>query len=342
MRILLTVDPEIPVPPSHYGGIERIVAALIDHLREAGHQVGLIAHPDSKVQVDALWPWPAGSSGGVLNAARNLLCLQRAAAQFRPDVVHSFSRLAYLVMRLLRRQATVMSYQREPSVRSIQLALRLSGGTLRLTGCSRYIVSQGQSAGGAWAAIPNFVDLDKFPFVAAVAADAPLVFLSRIEEIKGAHWAIAIAKASGRRLKIAGNRYLDGDGARYFEQQIAPELGRNGIEYVGEVDDVAKAKLLGEAAAMVVPIQWNEPFGIVFAEALACGTPVISCPRGSLPEIVQTGEHGFLIRSIDEGIAAVAALPSVSRAACRERAERCYSRAKVGQQYEALYRSMLD
>lgn len=341
MRILLTVDPEIPVPPTHYGGIERIVAALIAHLREAGHSVGLVAHPQSEVQVDRLFGWPALSSSGAVNGVRNGLCLRAAIRAFAPDLVHSFSRLAYLLERLLRRAPTVMSYQREPSLDSIRLALRLSAGTLRLTGCSGYIARQGERAGGRWSAIPNFVELAKFPFVAQVAADAPLVFLSRIEAIKGAHWAIAIAKAAGRRLIIAGNRYPSGSGAAYFDQLIAPELGRNGIEYIGEVDDLAKAKLLGQAAAMVVPIQWNEPFGIVFAEALACGTPVISCPRGSLPEIIRPDETGFLIESIDAGVAAVEKLSGLSRQACRERAESTFSRAVVGRQYEALYRDSL-
>jgi glycosyltransferase involved in cell wall biosynthesis len=233
-----------------------------------------------------------------------------------------------------------MSYQREPSLRSTALALRLSGGHVQFSGCSGYIAALGSRAGGAWHAIPNFVDLDKFPFVPNVAPDAPLVFLSRVESIKGAHWAIEIARRSGRPLVIAGNRVDHGDGARYFDEQIAPALGRDGISYVGAVDDVAKARLLGAAAAMVVPIQWDEPFGIVFAEALACGTPVISCPRGALPEIVEHGRHGFLIDSIDAGIHAVAQLDALDRADCRTRAEEHYSRSVVGDQYATLYAAL--
>ena len=119
--------------------------------------------------------------------------------------------------------------------------------------------------------------------------------------------------------------------------EIEPWIGREGIEYVGPVDDAQKNVLLGGARAMVVPIQWDEPFGIVFAEALACGTPVISCPRGALPEIVRPGIEGFLIRSIEEGCEAVSRLATIDRAACRRRAEDHFSPAAVVARYLGLY-----
>jgi glycosyltransferase involved in cell wall biosynthesis len=170
-----------------------------------------------------------------------------------------------------------------------------------------------------------------------VSADAPLVFLSRVESIKGAHWAIEIARRTGQRLIIAGNHAASGTEGTYWKEQIEPWIGRDGIEYVGAVDDVQKNKLLGQARAMVVPIRWNEPFGIVFAESLACGTPVISCPTGSLPEIVREGVDGFLIRSIDEGCEAVGKLATIDRATCRRRAEDNYSPDVVVDRYLQLY-----
>jgi glycosyltransferase involved in cell wall biosynthesis len=109
------------------------------------------------------------------------------------------------------------------------------------------------------------------------------------------------------------------------------------VEYVGPVDDVQKDKLLGGAKAMVVPIRWNEPFGIVFAESLACGTPVISCPTGALPEIVRQGVEGFLIESIEEGCDAVAELDSIDRAACRKRAVEHFSAEALLARYLELY-----
>jgi glycosyltransferase involved in cell wall biosynthesis len=234
-----------------------------------------------------------------------------------------------------------MSYQREPSLRTTRWANRLAGGTLRFTGCSEYICRLGRRAGGSWIAIHNFVALDRYTFRATVPADAPLVFLSRVESIKGPHLAIEAARAAGRQLIIAGNHSATPAEAEYWRRQIEPQLSRNGIEYVGPVDDRQKNELLGRAAALLVPVQWDEPFGIVFAEALACGTPVISCPRGALPEIVTDGETGFLVDSVAAMIAAIGRLGSIDRADCRRRVEDQFSREVIARAYVALYRASM-
>ena len=137
--------------------------------------------------------------------------------------------------------------------------------------------------------------------------------MSRIERIKGAHTAIAIAKKCDKKLIIAGNYSQTGEEGKYWQEEIEPQLGKNRIEYIGTVNDEQKNNLLGQASAMLVPIEWDEPFGIVFAEALACGTPVISCPRGSLPEIVREGVDGYLITSIDDAVNKVHQLDQIDR-----------------------------
>jgi len=338
MRIVITADPEIEVPPRLYGGIERVVDGLVRRFRARGHQVCLVAKPGSECPADAFHPWPGASSLSASDSLRNALNLWRAVRAFRPDVVHSFSRIAYLTPLLRGRTPIVMSYQRDPTMRTVGLAVKLAApGVLRFTGCSEYIAGLGRQAGGEWEGIPNFAELDALHFSPTVAPDAPLVFLSRVEHIKGAHWAIEIARRTGQRLIIAGNHSDTGPEGEYWREKILPEIGRAGVEYVGAVNDAQKNKLLGEARAMVVPIQWNEPFGIVFAEALACGTPVISCPRGSLTEIVRPGVEGFLIRSIEEGCEAVARLDTIDRAACRRRAEDAYSPDAVVARYLELY-----
>jgi len=231
-----------------------------------------------------------------------------------------------------------MSYQRDPSGRTVRLARRIMGDRLCFTGCSQSIADLGLSRGGGkWYGIPNFIDPGKFIFQPSVPSDAPLVFLSRIEPIKGCHTAIAIAKASGRRLLIAGNRVETGSAAGYWDREIAPHLGRDGIEYIGTVDDAQKNQLLGSAAAMLVPIKWEEPFGIVFAEALACGTPVISCPRGALPEIVEHERHGFLVNSVAEGVAALQRIGEISRSECRGKVDKKFTLPVVADQYLKLY-----
>jgi glycosyltransferase involved in cell wall biosynthesis len=340
MRVMVTADPELPVPPRLYGGIERIIDVLVRRLRGLGFEVGLCAHAESTCPADRLFPWPAGSSRGGGSSLANLRALKRAVRAWRPAVLHGFSRLAYLLPLLPRPLPKIMSYQREPNLRTTTWARRFSRGTLTFTGCSESICRIGRRGGGDWRAIHNFVETERFAYSATVPSDAPLVFLSRVERIKGAHTAIEIARRSGRRLIIAGNRAETGSEADYFRMEIEPHLGRDGVEYVGPVDDGAKIHLLTNAAAMLVPIEWEEPFGIVFAESLACGTPVISCPRGALPEIVENGVHGYLIEGIDDGVRAVEQVAGISREACRRRAEEHFSADAIVKRYVALYEEL--
>jgi glycosyltransferase involved in cell wall biosynthesis len=342
MRILFTADPELPVPPLLYGGIERIVDSLITEMRSRGHVVGLMAHPGSRAAVNWQSGWPGAASPRWQDTCANIQAMSHAIEDFKPDVVHSFSRIAYFGRHLLTRLPKVMSYQRDPSPQTTGWASRLAGRSLVFSGCSEHIAAAGRKSGGRWEAIPNFIVPSKFSFVPSVPEEAPLVFLSRIEPIKGCHQAIAIAKASGRRLLIAGNRVETGSAAGYWEREIQPHLGKDGIEYVGPVDDVQKNALLGQAAAMLVPIEWDEPFGIVFTEALACGTPVISTARGALPEIVEHGVHGFHIKTLEDGVAAVAGLNNLDRAACRRRVEDKFTVAVVADHYLALYAESLQ
>ncbi len=341
MRLLITADPEIEVPPRTYGGIERIVDVLVRRLRDKGHIVGLVARAGSTCPADAFFPWPGTDSWSRVDTVKNSWTLARTVHGFRPDLIHSFSRIAYLLPHLRGSRPIVMSFQREPTPRTVGLAVKLAArGKLTFTGCSDYLAERGRRGGGQWLGIPNFADTEALTFSSTVAVDAPLVFLSRVESIKGAHWAIEIARRTGQRLVIAGNHLESGPEADYWRKQIEPWIGRDGIEYVGPVDDVQKNILLRAAKAMVVPIQWDEPFGIVFAESLACGTPVISCPRGALPEIVRPGVEGFLIRSIEEGCEAVARIGTIDRAACRRRAEEHFSPSAVVARYDALYRQL--
>jgi glycosyltransferase involved in cell wall biosynthesis len=265
-----------------------------------------------------------------------MYALHAATCSFKPDVLHSFSRLLYMLPLMPSRLPKIMTFEREPTKRTVYLGAAFGKGSLSFTGCSEYICGQGRRAGGEWRTIHNFVDTSHYKFQPRVPDDAPLVFLSRVERIKGAHTAIEIARRTGRRLIIAGNHAFSGPELDYWKRDIAPQLG-SGIEYIGPVDNLQKNSLLGRAAAMIVPIEWNEPFGIVFAEALACGTPIISCPRGALPEIVRPGIEGFLVKSVEEGCEAVASLPKIDRISCRKRVEECFSVPVIAAQYERLY-----
>lgn len=343
MRILLVADPILPVPPVLYGGIERIVARLVAELRTRGHQVALMALGESIEPADRLFAWPGRRVSSRLDTVRNALALRAAVRSFRPDVVHSFARLAYLLPLLPADLPKIMSYQRDPGPRQTAQAARWARpGTLAFTGCSEHIAARGRAGGGSWHAIPNFADpVVLHPDPNPPPPDAPLVFLSRLDRIKAPHLAIAIARQAGRKLILAGNRADSGPEATYFETEVAPQIDGTQITWVGPVDDAAKRRLLAAAAAMVVPIQWDEPFGIVFAEALACGCPIIACPRGALPEIVEENVTGFLVEDVAGGVAAVARLGTLSRDACRQAAVTRFSPTAVTDTYEALYRSLV-
>jgi glycosyltransferase involved in cell wall biosynthesis len=340
VRIFMTVDPYIPVPPSGYGGIERVVDMLVRTLIQRGHDLTLLAHPDSRTPARLI---PYGRPPHVGAIPRTTELAQAAAAIWRhrrADVIHSFGRLAALLPVLpLRDVIKVQSYQRDcipwPSVAR---ATALAGPSLAFTGLSSAMYG-GKPAGGVgrWTTVPNGVETSKYTCRSSVAPDAPLMFLGRIEAIKGTHHAIAIARGAGRRLIIAGNRPAGADHARYFEQEIAPHIDGARVTYVGEVDDRQKDTWLGQSAALLMPIDWEEPFGIVMTEALACGTPVIAFRRGSVPDVIRDGVNGFSCATVAEAIEAVRRLPEIDRAAVRADCEARYDVDELVSQYERVY-----
>jgi glycosyltransferase involved in cell wall biosynthesis len=308
--------------------------------------VTLFAHPGSH-SAGRLVPYGVPPHTGARARAGELLQLGRTLWRMRRqfDLVHSFGRLASLLPILLMRSLPkLQSYQRASVPwRSVAIASRLAGSSILFTGCSTSVYRDDgpQPVAGRWRTIHNGVEMRKYDFAPRVSGDAPLVFLGRVERNKGAHNAIAIARGSGRRLVIAGNRADSGDEARYFQELIAPELRLGIVDYVGEVDDIRKNALLGTAAALVMAIEWDEPFGIVMAESLACGTPVIGFPRGSVPEVVTHGVNGFLCESVDDAVTAVGMLSSIDRATVRDDCEARFSDNVVVDRYEAVYREML-
>ncbi|RYZ30317.1 MAG: glycosyltransferase family 4 protein [Chitinophagaceae bacterium] len=333
MKILLTADPEIPVPPILYGGIERVIDMLVNVYVQQGHDVTLLAHPDSKVPC-RLIPWKGTSSQGFKNKLVNTAQLSSHAWKETYDVIHSFSRLAYLMPLLPSRTPKVMSYQREPTLSQIKKATTLARkGTLVFTGCSNYITNQMKPIATA-ATVYNCVPIERYNFTPQVDEDAPLIFLGRIEPIKGTHIAVEIAKKTNRRLVIAGN--IPAEGKDYFEEKIKPFLNER-ITYIGPVNDAQKNEMLGQSAAFLMPIQWNEPFGIVMAEAMACGTPVIGFPFGSVPEVVENGVTGFICMNEEEMAAKIRDIPSISRLNVRRTAEERFSDRVIASNYLRLY-----
>lgn len=335
MHVAITVDPEIPVPPKLYGGIERIVDMLAQGLTDRGHEVTLLAHPESNT-AGRLTPYPGRSSRSIWDTLRNTVHVGKLAAN-APDVVHSFGRLAYLMPLLPLRIPKIMSYQREPTPGRIRKAVRLARKqSLIFTGCSEHIAALIRPFAPVHV-VYNGVATERYDFKSTVPEDAPLIFLGRIAPIKGTHHAIKVAKESGRRLVIAGNVPDSVEEKKYFDSQIKPYIEGNTIEYVGPVDDSQKNKLLGQSAALLMPIEWEEPFGIVMAEAMACGTPVVGFNRGAVPEVVEEGRTGFVCSSLDAMIEAVGSINQCDRKATRNRCERLFSARAIVDEYLKVY-----
>ena len=331
MRIAVTVDPYIPVPPTLYGGIERVVDLAVRGLTARGHAVTLFAHPDSRAGVP-LVPYGAPPHVGLRPRLTELWQLGSALAARRRefDVVFSWGRLAALLPILPdRRLPKIQRYCRNRVPwRGVRRAVRLAGGSLSFAGASASVYDELPkygARGGRWHTLYDAIDMDRYTLTPAVEPDAPLVFLGRLERIKGAHSAIAIARQAGRRLVLAGNHATEGEDAAYFQQAIVPHIDDDRVMYIGPVDDAAKNRLLGAAAALLFPIEWKEAFGIVMAEAMACGTPVIAFPCGSVPEIVVNGVNGFVCADVASAAAAVARIPTLDRAGVRANCESRFS-----------------
>jgi len=166
-----------------------------------------------------------------------------------------------------------------------------------------------------------------------------LAFLGRISPEKGPDSAIEIAQRTGMPLKIAAK--IDKADEPYWQNVIRPLVEANdNVEYVGEINERGKAAFLGKAAALLFPIDWPEPFGLVMIEAMACGTPVIAFPRGSVPEVIDEGESGFIVNTVEEAVAAVARAKTLSRAGVRACFERRFTAERMARDYLAVYRNL--
>jgi glycosyltransferase involved in cell wall biosynthesis len=339
VRIAITADPYLPVPPRFYGGIERVIDLLVRGLASRGHEVTLFAHPESSTEA-TLRPYGVPPHTSRAARARELAQIGSGLWSLRHsvDVIHSFGRLAALLPVLpLHGLPKIQSYQRPVPWNGVRRAASLARGSLVFTGCSTSLYAGEEARGGArWRTVFNGVDMTRYTPVPAVAADAPLVFLGRVERIKGPHHAIAIARAARRRLVIAGN-LAPGPDALFYQRDVAPHVDGEAVSYIGPVDDEQKNRLLGSAAALLMPIEWDEPFGIVMAEALACGTPVIGFPRGSVPEVIVHGANGFHCRGIEDAAAAVSRIDGIDRVAVRADAERRFGHDAIVDEYERLY-----
>ena len=347
LRIAQLAPPFLPVPPPQYGGTERVVALLTEELVRRGHRVTLFASGDSQTTArlvptvpTAVWAQPDQPPAVALALALGACYGQ--AAEF--DVIHSHVDLAAFPVARVSPTPTLHTLHGRldlPALAPVYAAYP-DIALVSISASQRRPLPQAN-----WlATVYNAVDLPRLPF--NPHGGRHLVFLGRISPEKGVDRAIRIARRAGAELVIAAreplpatddaNNRLDWE---YYQMCIKPLLTEPGIHFVGEVGPTAKARLLGEALALLNPVDWEEPFGLVMAEALACGTPVLATPRGSVPELIEQGVTGYLG---DEATlaAAVAQVGSLDRRHCRAVAEARFSPARMADGYEAAYAQLLN
>jgi glycosyltransferase involved in cell wall biosynthesis len=327
------------VPPRLYGGTERVVAYLTDELVRLGHDVTLFASGDSQtraklvaVRAEALRL--SGSSGADVTAHTLLVeKVAQRAAEF--DLVHFH--LSDLHLPLARRLTV-------PSVTTMHGRLDLPELTalfqefseaplVSISDAQRRPLRHACWAGTVYHGIP--ADLFRFQ----PRPGTYFAFVGRVSPEKGVDRAIAIAEACGCPIRIAAK--VDPVDQRYFDRDIAPLLARPFVEFAGEIDDVRKDEFIGGARALLFPIDWPEPFGLVMIEALACGVPVIAFRAGSVPEIIEDGVTGFIVDSIDEAVAAAGRIDTIDRAACRAEFERRFTVNRMARAYLQIYHQQI-
>lgn len=335
MRIAILSPAWFPVPPLRYGGIEAVVSLLADGLVEAGHDVTLFASGDSRSSARLVFAFAEAPSSriGTTNAdlLHALTCFEDAG-DF--DVIndHSGPLAAALGCAIETPVLHTVHGPTDGEAGVIYRKLAAATPNLRLISLSE---NQRRPAPELpWAAnCPNALDLSAYPV--GEPGGEFLLFLGRMSPEKGAHRAIEVARAAGVPLKLAG-KCREAAERGYFEAQVAPGLGDE-IEYLGEVSPAEKVELLQEARATLFPIAWEEPFGLVMIESMACGTPVLATRRGAVPEVVSDGVGGVIVDDHMEMVAALAAADRLDARVCRRDVEERFSPARMVRDYVAAF-----
>jgi glycosyltransferase involved in cell wall biosynthesis len=339
MRIAQIAPLTEAIPPKLYGGTERVIHWLTEELVALGHGVTLFASGDSSTSANLapIWPKALRLDGAVKDpCALHMTMLEevrRRAAEF--DVLHFH--LDYYPFSLFSRQPT-------PFLTTLHGRLDLpehqpvfttfsSIPVISISDSQRKPVPQARFIATIHHGMPEHL-LTPQPIQPAY-----LAFLGRISPEKGIEHAVRIAQGCGLPLKIAAK--IDRVDREYFEERIRPLLSLPGMEHIGEISDAEKPAFISGAIALLAPINWPEPFGLVMIEAMACGTPVIAFNRGAVPEILDHGLTGFIVEDEAGAIGAVARVSALSRAAIRRRFEARFTGRRMAEDYLAAYEGLI-
>jgi glycosyltransferase involved in cell wall biosynthesis len=323
------------VPPKMYGGTERVVAYLTDALVELGHEVTLFASGDSltKAELAPIWPRALRLDPDVKDhfvpLFMQLEAVARRAHEF--DVIHSH--LDYFGYPLLRRLRTpsITTLHGRLDLPELPALYNLYGDipVVSISDSQRRPLPQANFAATVLHGLPQNL-LAKGP-----GRGGYLAFLGRISPEKAPDAAIRIAAKAGVPLKIAAK--VDRVDETYFKTVIEPLLSLGDVEFIGEIREDQKQEFLGNAAGLLFPIAWCEPFGLVMIEAMACGTPVVALENGSVPEVLESGVTGFIVHSEQEAIEAVGRIGSLDRDRIRAEFDRRFTAHRMAQNYLNLY-----
>jgi glycosyltransferase involved in cell wall biosynthesis len=349
LRVGQLAPPFQSVPPVGYGGTERVISVLTEELVRRGHAVTLFASGDSTTAarlvptIDrALWRHERYQDALPFMTI-GIDLAYRLADEL--DLIHNHvDGLAFPMARAHPATPTVTTLHIRLDLPELRPLYRQFADLplVSISDAQRAPIPRANWVGTVYHGIP----VHEFPF--RPDRGDYLAFLGRIAPEKGLDTAIEVARRAGLPLKIAARMPLDQPRNaeaqrdwRYYHEAIEPQLGAPGVELIGEVSGPAKAAFLGGAAALLFPIRWPEPFGLVMAEALACGTPVLALRRGSVPEVVEDGRTGIVADTIEDLVRAVGRLPEIDRRRCRVAAERRFSTGAMVDRYEAIYARLL-
>lgn len=336
MRIALIAAPFIPVPPTEYGGTELFVAQLAEGLGRAGMEAVVYTNGESTVQTErrwlyekSLWPIKQPERAWIRELSHTAWALRDAVKDC--DIVHLQSAQGLAFSEFVDRPFVLTLHGPHEG--------HLSEYYARYPDVQYVCISDAQCRQESMAhrrTIHHGIDLSLYRLVEK--KQQYLSFIGRIAPIKGTHIAIEVAHRTGIPLKIAGE--VQPAFREYFEKKIRPKIDGNLVDYIGPADLQAKNELLGNSMAMLFPIQWNEPFGLVMVEAMACGTPVIALPGGSVPEVVVDGVSGRICRSIREMTHCLGDL-NMKPAEVRRYVEESFSVDVMVRKYVSLYEEMM-
>jgi glycosyltransferase involved in cell wall biosynthesis len=341
LRIAVLAPVWFAVPPTGYGGIELVVSLLADGLADAGHDVTLFASGDSltKANLSAVYATaPSELIGRSIPDLRHALACYEQAGEF--DVVNDHSGMPAAALGGAVESPvlhTVHGPLDNPDAQEIYGRIAKVSPRVGLISISE---NQRRPAPDLpWAAtIPNAIDLSIYPSKPHLGEY--LLFLGRMSPDKGAHRAIAVATELGLPLKLAGKR-REVKERQYFAELVEPHLGHGGIEYLGEVTHGEKVELLQDARATLFPVEWEEPFGLVMIESMACGTPVIATRHGAVPEVIAEGRSGVIVDNYREMPAALEVTDKLDPLECRRYVEERFAPERMVADYEQAYRAAI-